>query len=317
MALPSTRPFQGERDQEQIERILHADDAAVSHVESQTLGGEKMGLARTHVGWENEHLATFLLSRVSFVASPVSVADDVGTDLFCTLFERVFHGETELLVPRSSLAAQVKSSRQCVDVTKQLDYLGRLEIPYYLGFIDQEALSLDLFSGRYLPLLLSYRGARIRLALVPVDKLGKQLIRDHGGGSYELECPRVVTLHARDGRAESQQKAELILADVAQGLKAVASRTSCEYIFDAPDGLRIFAGKDSVTTFRENFLARYAEALANLTWLYRNGRCVDEKEVDAYLSIFEMFVGVGPLPRYLSAMRDELLAARASQVAFS
>ena len=122
-----------------------------------------MGLARTHVGWENEHLATFLLSRISFVASPATVADDVGTDLPCTLFEHADRAAVELLVPRNSIAAQVKSSRRTVDVAKQLEYLARLDIPHYIGVVDQNALTLDLFSGSYLPLMPSFHGRNSNL----------------------------------------------------------------------------------------------------------------------------------------------------------
>jgi len=64
-------------------------------------------LERFRKGWENEHLATFLLSRLSFVANPVRVGDDLGTDLFCTLFE-VAEGE---LFPRNSFAVQAKALR--------------------------------------------------------------------------------------------------------------------------------------------------------------------------------------------------------------
>jgi hypothetical protein len=58
-------------------------------------------LGRFRKGWENEHLASFLLSRIAFVANPLTVADDIGSDFFCTLFE-VFNGDS--LFPRNSLA---------------------------------------------------------------------------------------------------------------------------------------------------------------------------------------------------------------------
>ena len=87
-----------------------------------------MQLAVPHKGWENEHLATFLLSRIAFVASPVKVGDDVGTDVFCTLFEVTKHKERDVLLPRSSIAVQIKSNRDPVDVASKLDYLHRLEV---------------------------------------------------------------------------------------------------------------------------------------------------------------------------------------------
>src|SRR5688572_30098168 len=101
-----------------------------------------MPLAVTHLGWENEHLARFLLSRLAFVSSPLTVGDDVGTDLFCTLFERQHRNERDLILPRSSISVQVKSSRDTLDVTTRIEYLERLEVPYYIGVVDQAALTL-------------------------------------------------------------------------------------------------------------------------------------------------------------------------------
>jgi len=75
-----------------------------------------MPLAITHKGWENEHLATFLLSRIAFVATPVKVGDDIGTDVFCTLFEVTKGKKQDVLLPRSSIAVQIKPNRDAVDV---------------------------------------------------------------------------------------------------------------------------------------------------------------------------------------------------------
>ena len=41
-------------------------------------------------GWDREKLAEYILSRFSFVAKPSTVSDDLGTDLFCTLFINSF-----------------------------------------------------------------------------------------------------------------------------------------------------------------------------------------------------------------------------------
>jgi hypothetical protein len=59
-----------------------------------------MQLGFPHKGWENEHLATFLLSRIAFVATPITVGDDIGTDIFCTLFETGKHKGQPVLLPR-------------------------------------------------------------------------------------------------------------------------------------------------------------------------------------------------------------------------
>jgi len=44
-------------------------------------------LSGPRIGWENERLASYLLSRFSFVAHTASIADDLGSDFFCTIFE--------------------------------------------------------------------------------------------------------------------------------------------------------------------------------------------------------------------------------------
>ena len=83
-------------------------------------------------GWENERLASYLLSRFSFVAQPSSVADDLGSDFFCTLFEIVnATSGREVLRPLNSLAIQVKSSAGEISMDNKIDYLMRLELPFF------------------------------------------------------------------------------------------------------------------------------------------------------------------------------------------
>lgn len=112
-------------------------------------------LGRFRSGWENEHLASFLLSRIAFLANPITVADDIGSDFFCTLFEVV---EVDSLFPRSSFAIQIKSSRGKIDAKKQIEYFEKLELPFFVGVIDQGSLKLSIYSGEYLPILFSHFG---------------------------------------------------------------------------------------------------------------------------------------------------------------
>lgn len=62
-----------------------------------------------HVGWENEQLAHYLLSRFSFVAHPATVGDDIGSDFFCTVFD-VVESHPPQMVPQLTFAIQVKSN---------------------------------------------------------------------------------------------------------------------------------------------------------------------------------------------------------------
>ncbi|MHB1341880.1 MAG: hypothetical protein ACYC77_08770 [Coriobacteriia bacterium] len=266
-----------------------------------------MPLAATHPGWENENLATYLMSRLAFVASPVKIGDDVGTDLFCTLFEEVEGEKARLLVPRNSVAVQVKSSKGRLALAPwQLEYLARLEIPYYIGVIDRPRLCLDLHSARYLPLLLTLRGRHKALRLDLVDSLDGEYSSGDEATGYHLRCPLVTSLTVHDDSAATQEKAMALRNDAAAGLTAIATRLNKEYIYEAPAGIQIFAGKDSATTFRENFLRRLAEALYNFAWLLGDGRTVEREEVDIYLELCGRLEARDTLPQYLQAARAEL-----------
>ena len=56
-------------------------------------------------GWRTEHLARFILSKFAFVAQPISISDDIGSDFICTLFEN----REKYLFPTNSFAIQIKS----------------------------------------------------------------------------------------------------------------------------------------------------------------------------------------------------------------
>src|SRR5512143_2102600 len=113
-----------------------------------------MHLLSFRKGWESERLAEYLLSRVSFLARPTTVADDLGLDFFCTLFEEMSRNGHTHLQPRMAVAVQVKSqATSFIDLTDKIDFLLGLELPYFLGIADRAAQTLSLHSGCYLPLL--------------------------------------------------------------------------------------------------------------------------------------------------------------------
>jgi hypothetical protein len=85
-----------------------------------------MQLAIPHNGWDNEHLATFLLSRIAFVATPVKVGDDIGIDVFCTVFE-VAKGKRTVLQretkkPQRGEAWRLIAKCFCLEIVDYLEY---------------------------------------------------------------------------------------------------------------------------------------------------------------------------------------------------
>ncbi len=270
-----------------------------------------MHLAHPHKGWENEHLATFLLSRVAFVSSPITVGDDIGTDLLCTLFEAATHNQKPVLLPRSSFAVQVKSNRNPVSISPQLDYLDRLEVPYYLGVVDQNALTLELFSARFLPVVLSLKGPSSRVRLKPTDEFIRDYRPSDDKGVITLLCHKVATLDAHDEAEATSKSAEAIRNDAAAALQAIASRLNKEYLFEiTATEMEVIAGPGSAKTFRHSFFKRLAEAYYNFSILVDSGEPVSNAEIDAFLAIADGLGAVCTIPPQVLQLREGLLERR-------
>jgi hypothetical protein len=100
-------------------------------------------LYRPRVGWESERLAHYLLSRFSFVAQPTSIADDVGPDFYCTIFD-ILDSTPPMVEPRTSFAIQVKSNVDKIEAHNKVQFLYNLEIPFFLGVANQANAELKI-----------------------------------------------------------------------------------------------------------------------------------------------------------------------------
>jgi hypothetical protein len=206
-------------------------------------------LAKFRKGWKNENLASFLLSRISFVAHPVTVADDVGSDFFCTLFE---NPKARELFPRGSFAIQIKSSKGPIKATNKIEYLEKLELPFFVGVVDQGKLTLSIYSGEYLPILFSQHGIPQVLSLSPDDgNIRYDNYCDKSGDDYVLRMPFVLALKAGEDRKSVADSGRKLLHLCSRMHQNVSSRVSCEYIFSLSesDKIVIMAGVGSAQTF--------------------------------------------------------------------
>jgi hypothetical protein len=237
-------------------------------------------LAATRIGWENEHLATFLLSRISFVANPITVSDDVGTDVFCTLFESQIENNAEQLFPRNSFAIQIKSKEETILATNKIEYLRKLELPFFVGVIDRENLQLNIYSGEYVPLLFTKHGIpKNELKLSPVrDVVGiEDYCRTTANENLQvltafLRMPFVMEISARDKHDSILTKARRLSDLCSRMHQNISARVNQEYIFrlSEPGSASIMAGSGSAETFRRNFYLRLAEAFYNLEWIMKS-----------------------------------------------
>lgn len=231
-------------------------------------------LRAPHIGWENERLASYLLSRFSFVAQPVSVGDDVGSDFFCTLFEiaQLASGH-DALRPLSSFAIQVKSSStKSISMNGKRDYLRNLEVPFFIGVVHQSPPSMIVYSAEFLPYVLELFGSGEKLSLRLVDKSRVDATRPYNDlrskkRGVELLCPAVATLSARDDRVTLEPTVEKLHRICVRANHNIAARVSNEHIYDM-DGkqFQILAGPGSALHFRMNFLKRLGEVFYNLKW---------------------------------------------------
>ena len=245
-------------------------------------------LAVPRKGWENEHLATFLLSQIAFVAHPLTVADDVGSDFFCTLFEPTAQDGTQMLFPLNSFAIQVKSNRDNVNATNKVGYLKRLELPFFLGVVERLDLRLLVYSGEYLPMMFSHLGTPAQLTLCPVPpaevKPG-EAYDGIDGGPCTLRLPLVVELAAADSPDTLSEKRRKLTELCSRMHANISTWKLDEYIFklDSEGQVQIMAGPGSAQTFRHNFYLRLAEVFYNLERFY------NQRTGDFSYAEFEMY----------------------------
>jgi hypothetical protein len=262
-------------------------------------------------GWQSENLARFILYKFSFVAHPTTVADDVGSDFFCTLFEVQREGRSDYLLPRNSFALQVKSNTDNVDVTDKLGYLESLEIPFFVGVVDRDRLKLTFYSGEYIPAFFSYKGRPEALELELCERAAIQgpadYFTENGVDSYILRLPKVAELEAGTGNDELREQAQAIRRTCSLVHDNIARKRSGRYIFTGrrDDGYMLmgFAGRTSIQLYRESLVESLAQAFLNLAWLYqRSPASFPEQEFRAYDSFLRLLEELeshsGPMLEY-------------------
>lgn len=237
----------------------------------------QLGYPRT--GWENENLASYVLSRFSFIASPHSVSDDAGIDFFCTLFLRTTKiknkRKVEFLIPDNSFGIQIKSNKQRISATKRIQYLSNLEIPYFIGVINREQVSLTLYSGAWIPPFFAYRGHRIKLKLkVSDDEVNQNNYHEEiGERTYLLRFPKVFEISAKETPEDLNDKVKELSKHCSSIHGNIAAKKNRENLYNIPGtehGVVTVAGMGSAKVFRDNFYKRLTEVFLNLQWSHDN-----------------------------------------------
>jgi len=261
----------------------------------------------TRKGWQNEHLGLFILSKLAFCANPVTVSDDLGSDFFCCLFSLRKYRNQDTVVPQSSFAIQIKSSSDTFDVSNKVEYLRDLEIPYLVGVVDNDQLTLTLYSGEFLPLFFGLRGTpeRLRFKLVNRRVSIERFNERYRANRYRILLPRVAEIRA-DSKVSDLQTTVTRLQALCERIQGnIATRRTQEHIYsldriDRPH--YILAGAGSAKVFRENVYKRVAEAYFNFRWIIENRpQDYDPNEVALYDEFFrQLKKQKRPLPKLLT-----------------
>jgi hypothetical protein len=273
-------------------------------------------LYRFRKGWQSEHLAKYILSKFSFMAEPLNVSDDLGSDFFCTLFSMVNKDE---LLPQNSFVIQIKSKgKKEIDITSKLQYLSNLEIPYFVGIVDKDLLKLTIYSGECISNFFAHNGhvfdGNTKIIIELAQERGDYPMYNFRNNKHILKFPKILEIKADfDYTKNSKDMDELINTCSLMQLN-ISAKKNGEYIFQrfGKEKVDIYAGPGSAKVFRENFLKRLAEVFYNLEFLYNDPNNDKDKLkiVDEFKEYKQLYLNLqnkyGPLPHYVTSRFDSL-----------
>ena len=274
------------------------------------------------LGWQSQNLARYILYKFAFLAEPVQVADDIGVDFFCTIFEIRAKRTNADLIPRNSFAIQIKSESNSdnVDLTGYLPCLVNLELPFFIGIIDRVRSTLSIYSGELLTPFFAYKGTPVHLEAELCETLA--VGPDYSGwnkeispGSYSIPFAKIAEISYDMDGDQLEERVRAIREKCSSMLDNIASSINKEFILKgaAPDHLLLFAGQESLQFFEINFIKRLSEAFFNLNWAYSSIEPLRPQIIDRfrlYEKIYQQLVsalGEDALPGLL---RDTYAGAK-------
>lgn len=260
-------------------------------------------LIKFRKGWQSEHLAKYILSKFSFIAEPINISDDLGSDFFCTIFEIEKKG---FLLPQSSFAIQIKSNKQEVDITNKLSYLENLEIPFFAGVVDRKLQKLTIYSGESIPHFFSLYGNpsnQNRTFIKLNDKIGDDKFVSIIGSNYYLNFPKILEIDSEFDYEKNKNFITPIIKLITLIQKNLSAKKSQEYVFDISDSdnVIIYSGSGSAKVYMKNLYKRIAEAFLNVLWIAQNENDMRKAEFIIYEETLNKLSNqFGELPPFLT-----------------
>lgn len=246
-----------------------------------------MALKNTHLGWIGEHFAKYIISKFAFIAQPATIGDDIGADIFCTVFKQV--NDDKELQPQSSFAIQIKTineqlkpNKKEILINNKLCFLEKLELPYFVGAVDITRGKLELYSGESIPHFFSLYGnvigstddkyEKTNVYIKLIDDNFKELITKSIKGKkikYFLNFPRITSINSNFDLKENVNLLDELYTTIFRLQKNISRRISDVYLYEMIYGRDsgksfIIAGPGSVQTYRKNIMDRLTESFYNL-----------------------------------------------------
>lgn len=185
----------------------------------------------------------------------------------------------------------MKISDGKISADNKIDYLMRLELPFFIGIVSQSPAQMEIYSAEFLPILFSDVGQPDSLSLIPVSGLefdrSNYYERVGLSNNIRLKCPLVTTLGIGDDRTMLAPKVNTLLGICTRTHNNIATRVNEEHIYQVDDlgTFRIVAGPGSAKFFRMNFLKRLGEVFYNLYFIL--GQAPPDKHLSAEIKLFQ------------------------------
>ncbi len=229
-------------------------------------------LLKFRKGWQSEHIAKYVLSKYSFIAEPSTIADDLGSDFFCTLFK--IENE-QYLLPKNSFAIQIKSNKRDIDITKKISYFKNIEVPFFVGVVSKANLTLKIYSGESICHFFTTSrlpDCKIKIHLVDTEPTNPLVVKKED--VCFLNFHYILELNGDFDYHKSPKEIDKLfnICSLIQG--NLSNKRSGRFIYTRydPDGIQArmiaYTGSHSAKTYKLNFMLELMNAFLNLKWIY-------------------------------------------------
>lgn len=211
-------------------------------------------------GWTNEHLASYILSKISFISSPLKIGDDVGVDFFCILFEE----EGKNLIPKHPFAIQIKSNRKPINIKKNLGTLEKLKIPFFIGVMTKDGIGI--YSGEgicHFFALYGHSQKKIELKLEENKEHTNLIIEKKD--KISIISSKILEINSNEEYKSIIPKIKEFEKSIIKIQKNLASMNNNSFLFETANGNAIiYTGPTSIKYFNGNLKNSLVEAFVNI-----------------------------------------------------